>query len=157
MAFNEKADGYAKTAAEGTGPDSAIADECRWETSLSHMTRVATEARSRSTTQWITSDRSEATGPPGGRALSEGPPPSAKVDHQPVLPAPIRTCGDRPLLERQYKQQTRRHLFTECRALRPQITRLWKEIGKACGWKHPKAPSVKWLWREKATEAVLDF
>ena len=30
-------------------------------------------------------------------------------------------------------------------------------IGKACGWKHPRAPSVKWLWKEKATEAALGF
>ena len=36
---------------------------------------------------------------------------------------------------------------------------MWKTIGKACGWKHPKAPSVKHLWKDKykATEAVLDF
>ena len=43
---NEKADEYAKAAAE---PECAVPDEYRWETSLSHMTRVATEARSRST------------------------------------------------------------------------------------------------------------
>ena len=51
----------------------------------------------------------------------------------------------------------KKHLFTECRAWCPQITRWWKDIGKACGWKHPRAPSVKWLWKEKATEAVLVF
>ena len=50
---NEKADEYAKAAAEGTEPDSAVPDEYWWETSLSHMTRVATEARSRSAAQWI--------------------------------------------------------------------------------------------------------
>ena len=30
-------------------------------------------------------------------------------------------------------------------------------MGKVCGWKHPSAPSVKWLWGEKSTEAVLVF
>ena len=34
---------------------------------------------------------------------------------------------------------------------------MWKEIGEAHGWKHPKAPSGKWLWKEKSTEAVLVF
>ena len=30
-------------------------------------------------------------------------------------------------------------------------------MGKACGWKHPKVPSVKRLWKDKAIEAVLAF
>ena len=50
---NEVADEYAKAAAEGGEPDSAVPDEYRWEASLSHMTRVSTEARSRSAAQWI--------------------------------------------------------------------------------------------------------
>ena len=55
------------------------------------------------------------------------------------------------------KRQTRHHLFTECRAWMPQIRKLWKDIGKAQGWRHPRAPSGKWLWKEKSTEAVLVF
>ena len=51
---NEKADEYAKAAAEGGGPNSAVPDEYRWETNLSHMTRVATEGRPRMAAQWIT-------------------------------------------------------------------------------------------------------
>ena len=47
------ADEYAKAAAEGGQPNSDVPDEHRWETSLSHMTRVATEARSRTAAQWI--------------------------------------------------------------------------------------------------------
>ena len=39
----------------------------------------------------------------------------------------------------------------------PQARKMWKEIGKACGWKHPRAPAVRWLWEEKATKAVLSF
>ena len=30
-------------------------------------------------------------------------------------------------------------------------------LGKAQGWRHPRAPSVRCLWREKSTGAVLDF
>ena len=43
VAGNEKADKFAKAAAENNIPDSAVPDELRWEASLSHMTRVATE------------------------------------------------------------------------------------------------------------------
>ena len=43
----KKADEFAKVAAEGSGPDSTVPNELRWETSLSHMTRVPTESRSR--------------------------------------------------------------------------------------------------------------
>ena len=39
----------------------------------------------------------------------------------------------------------------------PQIRKLQKDIGKAHGWRHPRAPSGKWLWKEKSTEAVLTF
>ena len=30
-------------------------------------------------------------------------------------------------------------------------------MGKECGWKHPRTPSVRKLWQEGATEAVLEF
>ena len=46
---NERADEFAQAAPEGGDPDGAVPDQYRWETSLSHMTRVATEARSRTT------------------------------------------------------------------------------------------------------------
>ena len=55
------------------------------------------------------------------------------------------------------KKQTRHHLSTGCRAWAPQIRTLWRDIGKAQGWRHPRAPSVRWLWGEKSTGAVLDF
>ena len=50
---NKKAEEFAKAAADGSYPDDAVLDEYRWETSLSHMTRVATEARSRSAAEWM--------------------------------------------------------------------------------------------------------
>ena len=55
------------------------------------------------------------------------------------------------------KQQTRHHLFAECRVCAPQTRRMWKVVGKACRWRHPKAPSVRQLWKDKATEAVWAF
>ena len=54
------------------------------------------------------------------------------------------------------KRQTRHHLFTKCRAWEPQIRALWKKIGEDCKWEHPRASSVRWVWRE-ATEAVIEF
>ena len=54
------------------------------------------------------------------------------------------------------KRQTRHHLFTECWAWAPQIRRLWKRIGRDYQWQHPRAPSVRWLWDERATEVVLE-
>ena len=77
---NEKADEYARAVAEGTEPDSADPDEYRWESSLSHMTRVAAEARSHSAAQWI----SDHVGPqrkyrpPAGMA-SGGDPSTGRV------------------------------------------------------------------------------
>ena len=53
--------------------------------------------------------------------------------------------------------QSRHHLFTRCPAWRPQTRRLWKDIGEALGWKRPRAPSVRYLWEGKATDAVLEF
>ena len=41
--------------------------------------------------------------------------------------------------------------------LAAQIRRLWKRIGKNCQWGHPRAPLVRWLRAEDATEAVLEF
>ena len=30
-------------------------------------------------------------------------------------------------------------------------------MGKDCGWERPRAPAVRKLWDERATEAVLEF
>ena len=34
---------------------------------------------------------------------------------------------------------------------------MWKDIGEACEWEHPRIPSVRPLWDGRATEAVLEF
>ena len=55
------------------------------------------------------------------------------------------------------KRESRHHLSIECRAWAPQIQRLWRLVGKDCRWEHPKAPAVRKLWKEGATEAVLEY
>ena len=172
---NEMADEYAKAAAEGTVPDSAVADRLRCETSLSHMARVSTEERSRAAAQWISErlgDPRRKYKPPPGRGLRRKllrrvPKSIASRYYQllsghaaigPYLKDSIhRTGDDRCWWCGGGRQQTRHHLFTECRAWMPQIRRLWKDTGKAQEWKHPRAPSGKWLWKKKSTEAVLAF
>ena len=50
---NEMANQYAKDAATGRAPRESLPEGCTEEKSLAHMTRVATEERSRATTDWI--------------------------------------------------------------------------------------------------------
>ena len=88
---NERADEFAKAAAEGTRPDSAVPDELRWGTSLSHMTRAAIEARTQRTSQWIAErlgdPRRKHRPPPGrdsGAGCSDGRPsisPAATISY----------------------------------------------------------------------------
>ena len=160
---NEKADEFAKAAVEGNSPDSVVPDAVRWETSLSHMLRAATEARTRKMSQWV----AERLGDPGRKYKS----PLGKGLRRKLLRRTPKHIAGRyfqllsghaaigPYLrDKIYRadsdlcwwcgggnKQTRHHLFTECRAWAPQIRKLWKDIGKAHGWKHPRAPSGKWL------------
>ena len=55
------------------------------------------------------------------------------------------------------RRQSRHRLFVECRAWPPQTRRLWRGSSKDCGWEHPRAPAVRWLWEESAIRAVLEF
>jgi len=34
---------------------------------------------------------------------------------------------------------------------------MWRDVGKACRWRHPRAPAVRLLFKEKAIPALLDF
>ena len=172
---NETADEVAKAVAEGNHPGDAVPDELRCETSLSHLARVATENRSRTTVEWISSrtgDPQRKYKAPRGRGLRQGllrrtPKSIAGRCYQllsghaaigPYLKDKIRkTEDDRYWWCGGGKKQTLHHLFPECRAWMHQIRRLWRDIRKAHGWKHPRAPSGKWLWKEKSTEAVLAF
>ena len=66
---NEVADRFVKEAAEG--PQHSVEDQLRWEASLSHLSRVTTERRSKATAQWIREHvRPERRNlPPGGTAF----------------------------------------------------------------------------------------
>ena len=93
-----RVDVIAKTTAEGRSPNDMVPDEYRWETSLSRMTRVATEARSRfhMTAQWI-SDHvipNGRTASPGGVALDR----SSFAECESWLPAGITSCCQDTLL-----------------------------------------------------------
>ena len=30
-------------------------------------------------------------------------------------------------------------------------------MGKVCGWEHSRAPALRWLWKNDAVGAVVDF
>ena len=38
----------------------------------------------------------------------------------------------------------------------PQIKELWQRVGKDCGWEHPRAPALRWLWKDDAVGAVVE-
>ena len=48
-------------------------------------------------------------------------------------------------------------LFTLCKAWTPQIRDLWRRVGKDCGWEHLRAPALRWLWKDDAVGAVVEF
>ena len=39
----------------------------------------------------------------------------------------------------------------------PQIRELWRRVGKDYGWEHPRAPALRWLWKDDAVGAVVEF
>ena len=74
VAGNEQADSYAKGAARRSAPyndDYDVPDELLTEASLSHMSRSATKARSRTSAEWIASHvrSGRRYRPPPGRGL----------------------------------------------------------------------------------------
>ena len=56
------------------------------------------------------------------------------------------------------ERQSRYHLFFQCRRWAPESKKMWRDIGKACGWRHPRAHAVRHLFEDdRATPAVLTF
>ena len=53
------------------------------------------------------------------------------------------------------ERQTRHHLFIKCRRWTPEIKRLWQKVRAETG--EGGAPSVRKLFREKNTKAILEF
>ena len=161
MIGNEAADGMAKEAAEDRAHD--VPDEICWQTSLSHLSRRVTESRARATAQWTASHvRAERRyHPPGGSGLRRrllrrtrksvagrycqllsGHAAIGSFMHE-RMSGPQRVATSECWWCNSGRRQSRHHLFTECRAWAPQVRRLWKRVGKDCGWKHRRAPSVR--------------
>jgi len=171
---NEVADFWAKNAAQNRGY--ATNKAYLNETSLAFMSRKATEARSDGTTKWIAEHSSKR---------SQYKPPTRKGMRKPLknirkglaaryyqlltghaitavyLHDKIKTIdSDQCWWCESGKRQSRHHLFTECERWLPQIKTLWKEVGRALGWKHPKSKRISDLFRDDKTEvveAVLEF
>ena len=147
---NEVADRFAKEAAEGL--QHSVSDRLRWEASLSHLSRVTTEGRSKATVQWIKDHVRESRRyhPPAGkgfgrRALRRVRKTTAQRYYQLLtghaaigsflhgkMTGPQRLDLDRCWWCNCGKRQTRHHLFTECRAWAPQVRALWSRVGKDC-------------------------
>ena len=53
------------------------------------------------------------------------------------------------LLVRQRREAASIPLGSQVQGLGPQRRRLWKEIGEACGWKRPRAPSVGYMFADE--------
>ena len=150
----------ANVAAKGTQRDN-VPDHHRRETSLSHMSRAATEARTRATKEWISLHVKAERGyrPPGGkdlqrRQLRRTRKPLAERHYQLLsgyvtigsfLHDRLGSTGQERCWCSSRRRQSRHHLFVWCRAWAPRIKRLWKRAGKDCGWKHPRASVVRLL------------
>jgi hypothetical protein len=147
------ADQYAKDAATGRAPRERLPEGYAEETSLAHMTRVATEARSKATTDWITEHvrPGRRYRPPPGKGVRRTQLRRVKKTlagrYYQLLSGHAETGTHRHRFGRtdtpacwwcaSGEPQSRHHLFTRCPAWRPQTRRLWKEVGEALGWKEP--------------------
>ena len=92
---NERADEMAKEAAESRVFD--VQNEVRWQASLPHLSRRATEKRASATSQWIRDHvRPERRYHPlgGGRPPTQRSPQSPKVNGTAILPAVVRPRCD---------------------------------------------------------------
>ena len=172
---NEVADTFAKEAAGGR--QYSVEDRQLREASLTHLSRLAMERRSRATAQWISEHvRPERRyRPPAGPGLRREalrrvreslasryyqlPSGHAAIGsflHE-RMTGPLHLESDRCRWCNSGARESRHHPFVECRAWTAQRHRLWRRVGKDCGWEHPRAPAVRKLWDERATEAVLEF
>lgn len=172
---NEMADRFAKEAAGGRQYE--VNEDLKKEASLSHLTWVATENHRKATAQWISEHvlperRHQVPAGSGLRCkalqqerkglasryyqLLSGHAATGSFLHK-RMTGPLRLESSECRWCDSGATESRHHLFVECKAWFPQKQKLWRRIGKDCGWKHPKAPAVHKLWKEGATEAVLEF
>jgi len=176
IAGNEAADKMAKAAAaeQRCGPPNRPFRFYTKRASLTYLKRKATEVKSKETNEWITTrirERPSYTPPKKSgfrKQLKEEKKRLAARYYQlatgHALIAPYmknklkKIDSDLCWWCERNKVQSRHHLFTDCDAFKPQIKRLWKEIGRILKWKHPRSKRISYLFREEAvTGAVLQF
>ena len=165
---NERADRMAKRAAEGR--EGEVASDYLMEASLSHLTRVTTEARASATATWIRDHcgrRRRYRPPKGGKMRKElGRCPKELAGrfyqlmsgHAAVAEHLVRVgqadndncfwCGSG-------ERQTRHHLFIKCRRWMPEIRKLWQRVRAETG--EGGAPSIRKLFGGRNTKAILGF
>ena len=173
---NEETDRLAKEAAEGR--TSEVPDEYRWEASRPPPSQVATENRSRATAQWVASlahqTRAQVPPPRRCRPLEEAAAPRPQDAGRNLLPiddgarrhgtfSPRAYAGaleagvGRALVVQQRQVANTQPPVHQVSFPGPPDQEVVEENGKDCRWEHPSAPSVRWLWDESATKAVLEF
>ena len=171
VAGNERADACAKAAAAG---DHAAAEPAYLrEASLSHLSRLTTEARTTETERWIRAKvkRKHRYRPPtGGKMRSElrGVRKECAGRFYQLLSGHAATA---PHLERigqvrsdgscwwcrSGQRQSRFHLFFRCRRWRAEIDEMWQKVQISTKG-GPRISSVRGLFHDaRATPAVLDF
>lgn len=102
--------------------------------------------------------REKIQAPPREGRQADPPSTGQEDPRQPVLSAPFGACGDGHLPEGVWEGHERRVLVVlqrgatvpapslhKARAWTEQRRRLWKDVGEACEWKHPRTPSVRLL------------
>ena len=155
---NETAGDWAKSAAENEMD--TVARDYLYETSSSRMIRMATEAWSaRAGGQQTTSTADVATSRPKVRSSVASSRPSLAVTTK-LLPGKAAT-GDylrnkvRKLPSDRCWWCGRHHVFVNCEASKPQVQELWKEMGKRCGWKHPRVPRMALILDDESAMKVV--
>ena len=168
---NEQADETAKLAVEGRGE--RVEQAYLQEASLTCLTRRTTETRSEATSEWIRTHvgrRRRYRPPPGGK-LRKGLARVRKelagrfyqllLGYTAIVEHLVRVgqaSSDRCWWCGSGERQTRFHLLVKCRRWEPEIRRLWKRVGRDCGWGGARAPSVRLLFKDvRATPAILEF
>ena len=171
---NELADTMAKCAATSAVYGDAASSREAEVVSMSHMRRRTTDARTVQTARWVAERTRERRSyiprrRAGVRKALMGEKKSLASRYYQLLTGHAITA---PYMKEKLKKiesdqcwwcdsgkrQTRHHLLCECRAFRPQIVKMWREVGKALGWKKRRRKRVADLfYREEATEAVLEF
>ena len=166
---NEQADRTARRAAEES--EGRASPLYLREASLSHLSRITTEARSRAAAEWIRSrsGRHRRYRPPKGgkmrKDLGKARKELASRFYQ-MLSGHAATAehlkrigqaeGDKRFWCGSGERQTRYHLFVKCRRWTPEIKKMWQRARVETG--EGGAPSVRKLFGdERNVKAILEF